>query len=1751
MALYGKYRYGLPLYGAFDSSAVNNISYNASLTAIQNNYGIIELMWGTVTIDSTDTAITNWKIIRTVGGAPDYPNTFTPVVVYGTTSVTSNGGSSYYLRYNDYQSNLITSNTYTFFENYFPSGTQVTYSLWVFNGSRWVFAGLADQIITGVTETTDKVLRMLPAAWTNSVGGTGDITGYPTRYDDSTNTVFKINSVTPNSPSRGYVTYTTTTSMPIKYYGQYALISGISIDGYNGNYNIIFKDSNTFFVVNNTTNISGLDLSGATVSVAEETSLWKFLSGFTFYYDRLRTEVSLIDTISDYRHTPYNMLPLAIQTQGFNYRQDLGTSYLRSMHRVGHRINSLKGTEIGLKMYVGSLLSSYSRRYQSTNLFLNYNDSSFEESIGNWDINDGNTFSAKKYANAVTDLGVGYSTLSSPLRDGLTLGKIIKTAGYGLITSAGTSNIVLTSYKIPEYTISTVTPDSPSTGYVTYTTSTTTKYRDDNSVYISGVSPSGYSGSFNVTMLDSSSFYVKNTTTGTPTLSSAKIRSSVSIPTITRTIPITGGRSYILTGYIQKLTGNTGAANVAAQINWYDNQGYPINTNTAYSTAVTIGTSWTLFTSSSISPNYIAPSNAAYASVNIKITSPANADKFIIDMLSFTEMSESTLNSIEYIPLETMFEEANSTVLEINGFRTNLITNPGFSEGVGSWSTLNGSLIQDFTTSTYGNSCAKFTPTSSGAAVSSNWIEVTPGEYYTFSVYVKSSLANKSAKIAIEFSIPSDTNLDSAITTSANGPYYNPTINKTYSSLTPISDTQFTRISVKAKAPGFSPIIGVPKAIVSIEPDGYTAGQSWFIDSALFEKNALLLPYFQGDGGPTPTGTNLYTDIHTPANDCIWEVRPRANFVYNPSFENGSTSFYTSSFTGTSGSATLTSITTDTVGGLTFVPKPSTGTSYFGKIATNSTTTSSTILTSFKYPYMTTSSGIPNSPAGGESFAASAYVTSAVAGTYTIIFTDVTSGITYSNSFTVSTPSIDWYRIHVIGYVGKPITSNPRGFINITFTPTSSPAAVAWYVDAVQGEYGSAPTSFIIPGDANTTTITNLSETLLGAGVITNNISSVALNSPTTDYVTYTTATPHNISPGNTVTVSGVTVPAVQTISAITKNSTPTVSTDFANGLNSVTTSTFNTTALTAASTNASLSINSYTPTSAGFYAMADQTLGSFPATTTSVQVYSNASSAGEAVITANTSANASTASPFLSVVAGRVYYAEVRGIAPTSGRSVTLNIKWLDASGSVLSTTSGTAVTTPALITKSATSSSGNSIVVTSSTSLVAGTSTNPGSMIQGPGSNYLPGGNAITAISGSGSSYTLTMQYSVTTNSSTTQSISFVNPIKVTAQGTAPTGAVNAYLSISLNAAGSSNLHINYPKFLDLTTTNITVGSTANYSVGQSVVLSGITTPTGYNLTSTITGINSGTNTFIIDNNNAAGSVTGTPRVTIPNNFLGTFVASVQNISPYKFAVPVSVNYTTPTVTGGTVSITNTISGKNTYSTSAQMLGLGRSHYWPSGYGGKLSRLFKTIGDYLPMNSSYKFQIGEQKRPNLEITPSIISANSFENNLTNWNPTTSNSVLSRTLAKGSLYSEYAALSGSWATVTNTASSEATFGLYQTNIACTPLTQYDLTAAVKFPATSDLGTVTMTINWYDSFGNDAFQYNSDGSKVSSSNTFTITSSVKTTINQWYLIRNTADLIIISPPTSYSCRVTITNTPSTTRTGTNTFLVDSVTLKEV
>lgn len=148
--------------------------------------------------------------------------------------------------------------------------------------------------------------------------------------------------------------------------------------------------------VNNKNNIGD-----ATGGPESDNDLVVFLSGLLFSYDMQRVQASLLGDVADYRKIPTALLPLAVANVAMPWEPALGDNTARTLYRVGHIINAYKGSRRGVRNYVSALTQWGSSVRIGKNLMLDYNDSSFEESLGKWTCTGG-TLTRELYTTTFT-----------------------------------------------------------------------------------------------------------------------------------------------------------------------------------------------------------------------------------------------------------------------------------------------------------------------------------------------------------------------------------------------------------------------------------------------------------------------------------------------------------------------------------------------------------------------------------------------------------------------------------------------------------------------------------------------------------------------------------------------------------------------------------------------------------------------------------------------------------------------------------------------------------------------------------------------------------------------------------------------------------------------------------------------------------------------------------------------------------------------------------------------------------------------------------------------------------------------------------------------------------------------------------------------------------------------------------------------------------------------------------------------------
>ena len=161
MAKYRFTTYGSSKYGEPDNS---RLYYAANTFAWSYDYGSISVTWSGIIPDPADDPYIpiHWRLVRTFIGAPDSP--------YSGDVLIDAPISEYRLNYIDEDFVL-------------QSNSEVTYTIWVFNGLRWINCGSYVANSVAQTNTSTLFKGWLPGAWLNTVDGIGDAFNEP---EDST-----------------------------------------------------------------------------------------------------------------------------------------------------------------------------------------------------------------------------------------------------------------------------------------------------------------------------------------------------------------------------------------------------------------------------------------------------------------------------------------------------------------------------------------------------------------------------------------------------------------------------------------------------------------------------------------------------------------------------------------------------------------------------------------------------------------------------------------------------------------------------------------------------------------------------------------------------------------------------------------------------------------------------------------------------------------------------------------------------------------------------------------------------------------------------------------------------------------------------------------------------------------------------------------------------------------------------------------------------------------------------------------------------------------------------------------------------------------------------------------------------------------------------------------------------------------------------------------------------------------------------
>lgn len=733
--------------------------------------------------------------------------------------------------------------------------------------------------------------------------------------------------------------------------------------------------------------------------------LVKVLSAYAYKYDTLRTYISILSETSNPLKASPRLYKNLIEQYGFSYEPALGDGYHASLYKVGFLANALKGTLVGLRSYVAALTHLESDIEVGHNLLLDYNDSSFEESVGRWSASSG-TFVQKKFTNTFTGptpyiydtlyppKGTGYASLTTTATTAVTLnlpGSSDKLR-YG-IPVEGNTRYLLTGWIKHLNNSATITAQihwySAIGGYISSNTissaiTTTSSWKEFTST--SDVARNGQASPINAK-------YASLSLVITPSNSSSNeyLLDMIQLSEASKSLEFEDARlikvyldgdrtNYILNPSFEEGTGFWRAingkfienANVSSEVLVDDScVGQLTTTNTGVS---------------GVTSDWIVV-DGGY---------PYSFSGYVYGPVGRIARLRMEFSHHPVIPTDNL-----ATITNISGNGTTVTVTAKNTFAVGQTVS-----ITEVTPSAYNIS---------GTIVSASSYQFTLTNAAT-GTYVEGGIATSAYTSA------------SAIETDVNGEFYSNVVY--YVESDPVTlDGSLQRLTVIGTPPQYDKDAGLPMAKCSLYIENSQANDKYYVDAFSLQDGDTELPYFSGLGGLLPE--DPITEPFYYIGDCTWEKLPRINYVNNSIFTN-TTGWSTTS-------ATLTAEVPSAYSPLYGANS--------GKVAY---TTSGSIYTTVTLPF---------TALGGEDVVVSAYVRGAFA-TYDIK-TNEGGTLPTSSSFTVANADKNqWIRIHNVRKLAAGETSFT---LKITVTNETGSTDTYFHVDGVQAELGQLPTRFIDP----------------------------------------------------------------------------------------------------------------------------------------------------------------------------------------------------------------------------------------------------------------------------------------------------------------------------------------------------------------------------------------------------------------------------------------------------------------------------------------------------------------------------------------------------------------------------------------------------------------------------------------------------------------------------------------------------------------
>jgi hypothetical protein len=410
-------------------------------------------------------------------------------------------------------------------------------------------------------------------------------------------------------------------------------------------------------------------------SVDENEQLKDFLSMFGFELNKYYTTTNLLFKRYDTTKISGLLLPSLIQQLGLTYEPEIGYQQARILIRDALEIYKAKGSLDGvrgfLKAFTGWAVPTISATAPNPtidgistgpNKMLDYNSSSFEESIGHWvsDSTNAGTLACLK-VKKITTVSLASNVLT------LTIGTHSYAIGNKIYVFGFDKPLFnqLTAVAITAITSATVSFALTGSAYA----STTAWNPITNEFPTIAPYPNPWSESTaptNYPNLQKGILAVKNASV---TAGVVKILCGSSSPILTG-VPVTAGLAYSFSIYT---VNSTTTRNVTLGIDWHDRFGVYISSDAGSAVASDIGT----FSARPSVINKTAPSTAYYAVPTISIAALAGSASNEYQYFDCAQFEQSAT--------ATPFDEARQLRFTLKANRINELKNPHFASPITPW----------------------------------------------------------------------------------------------------------------------------------------------------------------------------------------------------------------------------------------------------------------------------------------------------------------------------------------------------------------------------------------------------------------------------------------------------------------------------------------------------------------------------------------------------------------------------------------------------------------------------------------------------------------------------------------------------------------------------------------------------------------------------------------------------------------------------------------------------------------------------------------------------------------------------------------------------------------------------------------------------------------------------------------------------------------------------------------------------------